>query len=189
MDSLHRRRLVNSIAFFAGRVKWPTKVKIFKLLFLLDFRHFKETGLPVTDSDYFAWDFGPVPRELYEELEAEHIPEDLARQVRVVRDEQEDGKVSYRFLLVPNAEIDLDVFTPRQQRIMNELVEIFGPAKPREMSEITHLHNSPWDRTIHEKGKYQPIDYLLAIDDESPLPREEAKQIFEEHKEFVRNFE
>ncbi|MFC1858011.1 Panacea domain-containing protein [Thermodesulfobacteriota bacterium] len=39
-----------------------------KLLYFLDFIHFKHTGKSVTGLDYYAWQMGPVPRDLYEEI-------------------------------------------------------------------------------------------------------------------------
>jgi len=37
------------------------KTKLFKLLYLLDFHHFRETGRSVTGLEYRAWKHGPVP--------------------------------------------------------------------------------------------------------------------------------
>ena len=48
-QTIQRQRLVHALAYFAAKVKNPFKVKMFKLLFLFDFMHFKETGLPATD--------------------------------------------------------------------------------------------------------------------------------------------
>jgi hypothetical protein len=66
-------------------------------------------------------------------------------------------------------------------------VEVFQDATGSQMSEVTHLPNSPWDRTRKEKGDYKEIDYLLAIDRDAPISPEEAKETYEEHREFLRN--
>jgi uncharacterized phage-associated protein len=184
---IHRQRLVNALAHFAAKVRHPRKVKMFKLLFFLDFYHFRETGLPVTDTSYFAWEFGPVPKDLFEELEQGKVPEDLNELVAIIREEREDGRPSYRFALRPKRKPDLSVFTPRQLHILGELVEVFQDATGSQMSEVTHLPNSPWDRTRKEKGDYKEIDYLLAIDRDAPISPEEAKETYEEHREFLRN--
>ncbi len=38
------------------------KIKLLKLLYSLDFCHFKQTGMSVTGIDYFAWEMGLVKR-------------------------------------------------------------------------------------------------------------------------------
>lgn len=188
MVRIERERLVNAIAYFAKQVKFARKVKIFKLLFLLDFQHFEATGLPVTDSEYSAWDFGPVPKDLYEELEGGHAPPDLAKLVRIVPNQPEGGKKSFEFKVLDKAKIDLSVFTPRQMKIMDNLIFIYRETPGTDMSEISHLPNSPWEVTKRTKGMYAQIDYALAIDKKSPLSEEAARQIYQEHKEFVSNF-
>ena len=188
MESLGRERLINAIAYFAKNVKFARKVKIFKLLFLLDFQHFEATGLPVTDSEYSAWDFGPVPVELFEEIKEGAIPPDLARLVRIIQNQPEGGKKSFEFKVLDKAKIDLSVFTPRQMKIMENLVFIYKDIPGTDMSEISHLPNSPWDKTRKTKGMYHRIDYLLAIDSKSPISAEIAQERYREHKEFIENF-
>jgi len=59
--SRDREKLVNAIVFFAGNTRYCGKTKLFKLLYLLDFHHFRETGRSVTGLEYRAWKHGPVP--------------------------------------------------------------------------------------------------------------------------------
>jgi uncharacterized phage-associated protein len=185
--TIQRQRLINALAYFASKVKYPFKVKIFKLLFFFDFTHFKETGLPATDSSYYAWARGPVPKDLFEELEKGHIPNDLNQLLSIITQQKEDGITSYRFAMRPKRKADLSVFSPRQIRIMDELIEIYREATGAQMSEVTHLPKSPWDRTRKDKGDYAEIDYMLAIDDSALVSEEDAKDILEEHREFMRN--
>jgi uncharacterized phage-associated protein len=64
-----RQKMLEAIIFFARSTKDCGKTKLIKLLFLLDFEHFRETGRSVTGLDYYAWKMGPVPVQLYNELE------------------------------------------------------------------------------------------------------------------------
>jgi uncharacterized phage-associated protein len=64
-----REKLLNLIAYFVKHTKNCKKTKLFKLLYYADFRHFKETGRSITGLKYFAWQWGPVPKELYAEME------------------------------------------------------------------------------------------------------------------------
>ena len=40
----HREKLINAIIYFANNTKRCGKTKLLKLLYFLDFRHFKQTG-------------------------------------------------------------------------------------------------------------------------------------------------
>jgi len=62
-----RQKLIHAVVFFASNTKYCGKVKLFKLLYLLDFGHFRQTGRSVTGLDYLAWKFGPVPLALAQE--------------------------------------------------------------------------------------------------------------------------
>ena len=58
------------------------------------------------------------------------------------------------------------------------------------MTEITHLKNEPWDRTLKSKGEKKKTDWFLALDSEAKIDRESAKervQQSEEIKEFFGN--
>jgi len=65
----HREKLINAIVYFARHTKNCGRTKLMKLLYFLDFKHFAQTGKSVTGQKYFAWDFGPVPAEVWHEFE------------------------------------------------------------------------------------------------------------------------
>ena len=44
----HREKLLNAIVYFANHTKSCGKTKLYKLLYYLDFTHFKETGIEGT---------------------------------------------------------------------------------------------------------------------------------------------
>lgn len=60
-----REKLINAIVFFAANTEHCGKIKLLKLLYLLDFEHFRQTGYSVTGMEYHAWKMGPVPTDLY----------------------------------------------------------------------------------------------------------------------------
>src|SRR5208337_325611 len=64
-----REKLINAIIFFVKNTKNCGKTKIFKLLYYLDFIHFKQTAKSVTGLTYNAFQWGPVPEALFNELE------------------------------------------------------------------------------------------------------------------------
>jgi uncharacterized phage-associated protein len=75
-----REKLIQAINFFARNTRKCGKTKLFKLLYFLDFEHFKLTGRSVTGLSYNAWKMGPVPVALFNEIE--QPGDDLAKVVQ-----------------------------------------------------------------------------------------------------------
>lgn len=186
LNNVQREKLVNAVVFFAKKTRCPSLVKMFKLLFFLDFCHFKETGRSVTDLDYRALPFGPVPADFYSEVKDGFVPDDMKPYFALVPLETERGTPAYEFKAKKSA--DLTVFSPREQEILRNVAEIFRDATPTQMSEISHLKNQPWDKTIKEKGPNKLIDYLLALDADAKVSVEDAKGMLKEREEMVKNF-
>ncbi len=69
LATYQREKLINAVLYFATKTKFCGKTKLFKLLYFLDFEHYKKTGRSVTGLRYCAWGKGPVPVSLYEEME------------------------------------------------------------------------------------------------------------------------
>jgi uncharacterized phage-associated protein len=176
-----REKLVNAIIFFAKNTNLCGKTKLLKLLYYLDFWHFRETGESVTGLDYSAWKFGPVPTSLYNEL-SEKMKSDLENAVKVVTKNQFQQ-------IIPKKNFNLTYFTRREKRLLNKVAEIFKTTKAEDMIESTHMKNMPWYKTLKEKGEYQHIDYFLSIDD-SPdsISAEDALDRVTERKEMYDNF-
>jgi uncharacterized phage-associated protein len=173
----HRQRLINAVLFFAKNTNYCGKIKLFKLLYLLDFEHFRQTGKSVTGYDYQAWKFGPVPVDLMEEWE--QLDPDLAGVVHIVPEQV----VTHTRLTVKandGAEFDDSEFTPRQLRIMAQLVDQYRDTMSATMIDVTHAQNGAWDKVWQDgKGAHQPIPYALSIPDdaeEKPILLEVAKE-------------
>lgn len=176
----NREKLLNSITYFAHATKYCGKTKLMKLLFFLDFLHFKQTGKSVTGLNYFAWERGPVPKDLFEELK--NMKPDLRSAIDIVQIENFQ-KIS------PKKTFDAKYFTKREKKILDDLSYIFKEAKADDIVEISHLKNEPWHKTLTEKGPFQQIDYMLAIDNmENCLPYAEAKRRIQERSEMYEIF-
>ena len=177
----HRKKTINAIIYFANNTKYCGKTKLLKLLYFLDFRHFKETGKSVTGLNYYAWTMGPVPKDLYEEL-SENMKPDLKQAI------QELPKEGFQKIR-PRKKFNPEYFSNREMKLIEELSFIFKDAKAEDMIESTHLKNEPWDRTLKEKGEFQKIDYMLSIDSEIvSMPYDEAKERLEEISEMIKIF-
>ena len=186
LNNVHREKLLNAVVFFAKKTKCPSLVKMFKLLFFLDFYHFKLTGKSVTDLDYRALPRGPVPCDFYEEVENGKVPDDMKDAFALIPFETKQDRQGFNFQAkrLP----DMSVFSPREQQLLRDLADTFKDATPTQMSEMSHLKNKPWDKTIKEKGPNALIDYLLAVDADAKVSVEDAKMLLKEHREMLSNF-
>lgn len=157
-----RERLLQAVVFFAGRTEACGKIKLFKLLYLFDFEHFRQTGRSATGLDYHAWKFGPVPVELMSEWE--DMPPDLRRLVHV--EIERAGHFERQAVrLNDGITFDPEPFSPRQLRLLEDLAGRYRAANSERMIDLTHEQNGAWDQVWHGgAGAYKPIPYSLAID-------------------------
>lgn len=178
-----REKLINAVVYFSKNTSMCGIVKLFKLLYFLDFEHYKQTGRSVTGLDYYAWKMGPVPEDLYEELP---VPEpDLAEKVKIIA-----IPTSYEhpmFLIEPKAEFDPSHFTKRELSILKDLANRYGLSKADEMIEATHVETLPWNRVYNvEKRRRELIPYEYALNtDEVELVRD----LEQEHQEVIEAYD
>jgi uncharacterized phage-associated protein len=184
--SLAQQKTLNAILYFVKNTKNCRKTKLFKLLYFLDFIHFKKYGASVTGYDYIAMPRGPVPIELYEQITNNRMPEEFTKAFSVI-EEKDDDDESKGFKIILKAKPDMEWFSPNEHQILEEVAFIFKDSTATEISEITHLKNTPWDRTKNEKGTNKTIDYFLALDDETTLAREEIEERFQLQKDLQKN--
>lgn len=162
--SRNREKLINAIIYFASHTQHCGKVKLFKLLFLLDFSHFRETGRSVTGLDYRAWKMRPVPFTLVQEWDAPE--EDLARAIDIVPEKVIDF---VRERVVPKVAFDDSMFTRRELRLMQDLSTHFANELTQPLIGFTHEERGPWDKIWDGgRGNNERIPYVLAIPDTDP---------------------
>ena len=137
------------------------KLKLFKLLYFLDFEHFKQTGESVTGLEYFAWPKGPVPKALENEF-SDPQPDILEKVgIEILVENHEVRRVD----LTPRVEFDPSFFTERELSIMRDLAVTYDLAYSHEMIEATHVPTQPWHRVYEVEGRRQekiPYEYALS---------------------------
>jgi uncharacterized phage-associated protein len=180
----NREKLINAIIYFLTNTKYCGKTKLFKLLYYLDFMHFRETGKSVTGLEYFAWQFGPVPKSLADEINS---PSDELKKSITIQGNQ--GTDSNFTLIKPKRKFDDNYFSKRELRLLENVAFIFKEAKAENMVDASHLPNHPWDKTINTKGEMAKIDYTLALDDtESSLSLDEVLERLKDKEEIKKAF-
>jgi hypothetical protein len=159
-----REKLINTVVYFASNTRHCGMVKLFKLLYLLDFSHFREAGRSVTGLEYRAGKMGPVPLELMQEWE--ELEADMANAVSIVLEKVIDF---VRERLVPKVAFDDSLFTRRELRLMHELSTNLADELTKPSFGFTHEERGPWDKIWDGgRGNNERIPYSLAVPDSDP---------------------
>lgn len=181
LRTYEREKLCEAIAYFAHNTRKLGKTKLFKLLYFLDFEHFKQTGRSVTGSHYYAWPKGPVPVDLFNEFERPAA--DLLDCVSLEEIPTMHGKM---LKVSPNRQFNPRYFTKRELRLLESLAARYRDATADEMIEETHLENRPWHEVYEVQGKRQDtIPYSMAL---SRQEKDEMLKHIREREELLRNY-
>ena len=164
IKSHEREKLINAAVYFASNTAYCGKIKLIKLLYLLDFEHFRQTGRSVTGLEYRAWKLGPVPTALFQEWMA---PEpDFAAALDIVPEKVIDHE---RLRVVPKVAFDDRHFTRRELTLMNDLAQKFRDELSRPLINYTHAELGPWAKIWDGgRGNLERIPYSLAVPDDDP---------------------
>jgi len=169
------KKIENAIAYFASEYYKrkgynPTQTWVYKFLAILDFRILRKMGTPCFGLEYAAMQWGPVPMQLYNEVQA--------RQTFV------KGKVSFRFQPDPDkvyvshtAEPDLDFFSNLELDEMDAILEEFTCANLDSVIEKAHEEilswQIAWKKAKDEGKKIMPMDYADEFDSIAEKPESE----------------
>ena len=156
-----KEKLYNAIIYFLKNTRYCGKTKLFKLLYYLDFLHFRETGKSVTNLDYYAYPFGPYPTDLGNEI---FHPSEESRPYISIEKKEDNGDFTP---IKTKKKFDDLYFSKRELRLLKDIAFIFKEVEAKKIVEVSHLPNEPWDKTIKTKGEREKIDYCLAVDNTS----------------------
>lgn len=174
-----REKLINTLIYFSQNTKFCGKVKLFKLLYFLDFEHYKVTGRSVTGLQYSAWKMGPVPTKLFDELES---PEPDMAEALVISNMPVNLRRSM-LSIKPLKDFSTELFSKRELNLLEKLANEYKKTKSDDMIEATHLENMPWDKVYNKESSPQAeIPYLYAL---QPNEREEMMRIIQERETMI----
>jgi len=164
LKSRDREKFIQAILYFAHNTRALGKVKLFKLLYLLDFEHFRQTGRSVTGLQYRAWKMGPVPAALVQQWD--ELDDDLAAAIRI----EPRPVIDYvRENVIPIQLFDSEHFTRRELRLLEEIAARYRDTLSEKMIDVTHAENGAWAKTwAGGEGNDFTIPYELAIADDDP---------------------
>ena len=179
---VQRNKLFHAIIFFNEKTRACHKLKLFKLLYFLDFEIFRQTGRAATGLQYFAWPKGPVPRELNDEFKSANQKPDLKATLSVHAAPSDEPDTDGPLQIAPKVKFNAEHFTKRELREMDRLAEIFCYTLSKDMTLASHAVGLPWRRIYEiEKMPQALIPYELALDGKpGSVTAEQAKEIEEE---------
>lgn len=171
-----REKLINAIVYFASNTTQCGITKLMKLLFLLDFDHFKQTGRNVTGMDYYAYPMGPVPGEVHDEL-SNCLRDDMASAISIVPERVVNHT---RLTVTAQRPFDSKHFSKRELRILESICNTYRSHLAQQMVDVTHAENGVWDQ-VYAKGEGNRcrIPYELSLPE-----AEHPDLMLEKSKEF-----
>jgi len=160
----NREKLIQAIVYLARNTRALGKIKLFKLLYLLDFEHFRQTGRSVTGMEYRAWKMGPVPIELMQEWD--ELEGDLAAAITIRPKKVIDYE---RYEVTANVAFDPSAFSKRELSLMEQIAAQYRDTLSEKMIDVTHAENGAWDKVwAGGEGNDHTINYRLAVADDDP---------------------
>lgn len=178
----HRReKLIDAILYLTNRVVDRSRDSIFKLLFLFDVEHYRQTLRTSTGLRYYAWSQGPVPGELMEELDAPRP--DFSDVIDLALSLNNDHTFSVFFN--PLKDFRNEHLTRREVSILETLVDRYG----RDSALLAHdvcgagslwdgLFNGPVSDSIFDSQT--PRSRYSVIRIEEIVDAEQEARVFEE---------
>jgi uncharacterized phage-associated protein len=164
LRSHDREKLIEAAVYFAIHTKYCGKIKLIKLLYLLDFEHFRQTGRSVTGMEYRALKMGPVPMALFEEWDA--LQPDFAAAIDIVPVKVIDHT---REQVLAKRAFDDSHFSRRELQLMEALAVRYKDEFSRPLINFTHAELGPWAKIWEGgRGNLERIPYTLAVPDDDP---------------------
>lgn len=129
------KKIIQALTYLAGKEndKVMDNMKAYKLLWLADRYHLRQTGMTITGDAYYAMPFGIVPSDAKCVLENEKTK---LKNPKGYRDRYIANKGAHQFMAL--AEADLQVFSESDQEALDKVYEVFGGMSAKELSRLSH---------------------------------------------------
>lgn len=131
-----KNKYFNAYLYFLNQqVKYPTKSKLLKLLYYLDFDHFEKYEKPVTGDKYIRKTYGPVPvcgEEILKEMEQKKLIS--YRRVTYKEKGYEWTEKDY----VAEESYDPNVFSPTEMEMLSKAAERWEEHTATQLQAASH---------------------------------------------------
>lgn len=155
------RKIIQALTYLAGKEPDMVmdKMKAFKLLWLADRYHLRQTGRTITGDAYYAMPYGIVPSD------AKCILDNAKTKLRNPKGYKEKyiaNKGTQEYMALTDA--DLQVFSDSDQDALDKVYEAFGAMDAMQLSDLSH-HFPEW--TFYREmlnDKEQKNSYRIDLD-------------------------
>lgn len=129
------KKIIQALCYFASKEdnKVMDNMKAYKLLWLADRYHLRQTGRTITGDTYYAMPHGLVPSD------AKSVLENAKTKLRNYKGYKEhyiSNHGSHEYMVVGDA--DLSMFSDSDQKAMDEVWNAFGKMNAKQLSELSH---------------------------------------------------
>lgn len=129
------RKIIQALTYLAGKEddKVMDNMKAYKLLWLADRYHLRQTGRTITGDVYYAMPHGIVPSD------AKCVLENAKTKMRNPKGYKERfiaNKGNHEFMAL--ADPDLKVFSDSDQEALDKVYDMYGGMDALELSELSH---------------------------------------------------
>ena len=154
----------NAVIYFVKNTNRCHTLKLFKLLYFLDFESYRRIGKSVTGMKYLAYKNGPVPESLYNEIKNNTGRVAGYLNINVVSDEDGETVVRRDIKIKMGQKCDKKYFSEHDLKLMKDIAEVFKDATAMDMTQASHEQRTAWHRTYQGgKGLYRAIEYADVI--------------------------
>ena len=142
-------RMGNVAIYFAENTYELTKTKLLKLVYLAEELYIKKHATPFLGVPFYAWQFGPVQRELWASLDSADFSNNDEANNSILSEyinlEQADNK---RFYIKKAKGFDEDEFSLDEISTLSHIAKQYKYHDAKQLVFITHKGSSLWYRTI-----------------------------------------
>ena len=175
-------KIIQALAYLADHQPEKTmdNMKAYKLLWLADRYHLRQTGRTITGDSYFAMPYGIVPSD------AKCILENTKTKLRNPKGYRErfiTSSGNHRFKVVSAP--DLSVFSDSDQKALDCVLQVYGSYNAMKLSDVSH-HFPEWTfyrNLLADKGLKN--SYKIDLDHFFEDAPQEARQLFDDDKELL----
>ncbi len=140
-------RFTGAVTWFATHVERLSKTKLAKLLWLADFKHFRDHGVSITGATYARLPFGPVPHRF-------ELLLGLAVESGAVMLVEESFGDYVGNVVLSRKPVDQGVFDEKELAALEFVLKRFGQYSAKKLSELSH-QEAAWLNS----AQGEPISY------------------------------
>lgn len=169
-NKYNTKKFINCVLFFAKKTD-PKKLgvlKLNKLLYYIDFEHYRKYGRSILGDVYIRMDHGPVPSFSYNLFNAafrdktnDSDSKELRNYIEIKPNRVKDFKINT--IHPKNKDFNKSLFSKSELEIMEDVASKYALKTGTTMSKETHKEDTPWSKT----SRMQQVDYNLILDKDS----------------------